>query len=349
MTGQPIQQHTMVRRSRRGFTLTELLVVIAIIAILAGLSFAGLQGATEQAREARTRAVLAKLDQLIMEKYDTFTTRSIRVNPAFQQNGATPAVIAQVRLYTLREQMRLELPDRISDLCTNAERTGDFADLTLNAVDIFNVERVSISGYALNPGMPSITRTYKRKAGIAIANGSGWTSEFGGAECLYLIVSTMRDGDKSALEFFRSEEIGDVDGDGMPEFLDGWGRPILFIRWAPGYVNNPDDGRFAPTLQVNNGALSPDPFDPLRVDPRWGLNTNPFYQPYALRPLIMSGGPDKEYSIFVNTRAAMDLPTASDLPNDPYVGLGTASGMSGDPDPTNGYGDDLTNHYQGGL
>ncbi|MEM1305264.1 MAG: hypothetical protein AAGG46_10225, partial [Planctomycetota bacterium] len=28
---------------------------------------------------------------------------------------------------------------------------------------------------------------------------------------------------------------GDTDGDGAPEFLDGWGNPIQFLRWAPGF------------------------------------------------------------------------------------------------------------------
>lgn len=38
-----------------GFTLVELLVVIAIIAILAGLGFAGMQGAMESSRKAQAR------------------------------------------------------------------------------------------------------------------------------------------------------------------------------------------------------------------------------------------------------------------------------------------------------
>ena len=34
--------------------------------------------------------------------------------------------------------------------------------------------------------------------------------------------------------------IGDTDDDGAPEFLDGWGRPIEFIRWPTGFAERSD-------------------------------------------------------------------------------------------------------------
>ena len=154
-----------------------------------------------------------------------------------------------------------------------------------------------------------------------------------GSECLYLILSTMKDGDKSALEFFTPDEIGDTDGDGMKEILDGFGRPIAFIRWAPGYSQNPgterpgasqgtdDDGNwhdgryfrsglagyattlFALTLQTRIGIqhptltnleFAPDPFDPLRVSIRASDDaTSMTNDTYCLKPLLLSAGPDK--------------------------------------------------------
>jgi hypothetical protein len=30
---------------------------------------------------------------------------------------------------------------------------------------------------------------------------------------------------------FRTQEVADTDGDGLPEFVDGWGRPLRFYRW----------------------------------------------------------------------------------------------------------------------
>jgi len=105
---------------------------------------------------------------------------------------------------------------------------------------------------------------------------SGKTSDNGSAECLYMILA--RSGfDPDALESFRAEEIGDKDADGAPEFIDGWGNPIIFLRWAPGWL-----GAAYTSLQVADTVNSHDPLDPLKVDST----------AYALVPLIASGGPD---------------------------------------------------------
>lgn len=75
--------------------------------------------------------------------------------------------------------------------------------------------------------------------------------------------------DQDAAEAFRSDEIGDVDGDSAPEFLDGWGRPIRFIRWPAAFTS--------PLMDVQTR----DPLDHARVTGDW-----------ALVPLIVSGGAD---------------------------------------------------------
>lgn len=36
---------------------------------------------------------------------------------------------------------------------------------------------------------------------------------------------------------FKDSEVADTDGDGMPEFVDAWGNPLLFFRW-PTYYNS---------------------------------------------------------------------------------------------------------------
>jgi hypothetical protein len=39
------------------------------------------------------------------------------------------------------------------------------------------------------------------------------------------------------MESFRADEIGDIDKDGAMEFWDGWGRPILFLRWPASFAS----------------------------------------------------------------------------------------------------------------
>jgi hypothetical protein len=239
-------------------------------------------------------------------------------------------------------------------------------------------------------GSPSVRNSYMRRAQQALGTNwpTLWTQTSQGAECLYLIVSTMRDGDKSALDFFFPNEIGDVDGDGMNEILDGWGNPIEFLRWAPGYCEQPgpdgkwgqpnwdDDGDgmvdnvteaglggalsddiLIPTLQTRNPLKAPDTFDPLRVGM---LPGGPI--PYALYPLIISAGRDREFDVLRDNFGTAPFlhyadpallgSTFHNAPN-PYsfVGDGTTSylvGTPGDVD-SNGkeeYADNITNHYQ---
>ncbi len=51
------------------------------------------------------------------------------------------------------------------------------------------------------------------------------------------------------LDAFDSQEVSDTDGDGRPEFLDGWGRPLRFYRWPTrliraGFGNDTTDQSF---------------------------------------------------------------------------------------------------------
>ena len=66
-------------------------------------------------------------------------------------------------------------------------------------------------------------------------------------------------GTPEAMEQFNASEIGDTNQNGYPEFLDGWGQPIFFLRWAPG---------FSPysQIQVANSTSNHDPFDPRNVE-----------------------------------------------------------------------------------
>ena len=82
-----------------------------------------------------------------------------------------------------------------------------------------------------------------------------------GAESLYMIcLSGLEDAD--AITQFSQSDIGDTDNDGLPEFLDGWGRPISFIRWPAG---------FASTLQTR-AVNEPDPATPTKDFDQFNLD-----------------------------------------------------------------------------
>jgi prepilin-type N-terminal cleavage/methylation domain-containing protein len=377
-----VPRHSALR-TRSGFTLTELLIVMMILGIMTGLALSGLAGALDLAKEQRTRAIISKLDQLIMERYEGYRTRSVPL-PQYLRTGATPQSGARTRLNALRELMRMELPDCMTDIL----------DFRTNPPSL----RAPATGIAPAALQKTYYRMMVRAVGGNPANLSNLqaTSSFEGSECLYMIISTMHDGDKNALDYFLGGEIGDTDGDGLNEILDGWGNPIEFIRWAPGYAEQKgqdgqwgiagtdDDGNgvtddvleagwpgsddyVPPTMQTRNYLKAPDPFDPAKADPRWATPVYPNYatiapQPYYLHPLIFSAGRDRIYAIDVGGNKPLSYYTGlgpsnnypAVPPNDPYwVGGQPSAGaisVLGRPNTVSTGGsvvyDDITNHYQ---
>jgi prepilin-type N-terminal cleavage/methylation domain-containing protein len=118
--------------------------------------------------------------------------------------------------------------------------------------------------------------------------------------------------------FFPSE-IGDTDNDGMPEILDGFGRPIGFLRWAPGFSYRPlihnerDQSRYSDIQDINADGDSPDATDMGALDPRLGdpITTN---DPFNLFPLIMSAGRDGEFGMNFGADYTIGTPY-----NDPFI------------------------------
>ena len=337
------------RPHRRSFTLAELLVVITIIGILAATILFAMYTVVEDAKEARTRAQVAKLHELLMANWEAYRTRALPLKIA---PGTAPQAAHRLRLNAVRDLMRMELPDRITDLMDGPAST--------------------------NPA-PSKWRSHRRRAGFAVRYpGPGydvpppsWTARHQGAECLYLIVAGLRDGDSSGLDFFKETEIGDIDDDGMREIHDAWGRPIEFLRWAPGFATwEGEDGAWGQALvdddgangvddigemgwpgtddssdlQVRNALTAPDPFDPARVDRR---------ETFALFPLIFSPGRDGQYDIEGPSMASFSYASLAP-PNDPYhvlAGPGqigrprnVEGGLNGSADNTLNSVDNITNH-----
>jgi prepilin-type N-terminal cleavage/methylation domain-containing protein len=281
---------------RRGFTLTELLITITIITMLAALSLGGLQAARQVARKAKTRALIVKLDQVITERYESYLTRRVPI----RTQGVAPKIAAQMRLDAIRDLIRMEMPERWNDIAY-----GPWA----------------FSGGPIEE--PPLHRLYRERYQPTGAPKPLATAEFGPAECLYMIVSM---GIPGAMEHFSQTDIGDVDGDGFPEFLDGWDRPIMFLRWAPGFSPTAQHPELS-EIQSGDPVADHDPLDTRQVDAN----------AYHLIPLIYSGGPDKQY----------DLQITKDYhyAGDPYAN-GDGAPLDEDGDGPGHY-DNIHNHHMG--
>lgn len=229
---------------KRGFTLVELLITMGVIAILATAVLFAMVTAQTAAREHKTQTMIAKIDQLLMERYDSYRTRRVPIDTS--SAGTDREAAAKMRLNAIRRLMQLEMPERWSEVNSPA-----ITPLTQR---------------------PTLSLAYQRRYDTGPP-----TTQNQGAETLYLVV-TLACGDGEALEHFKASDIKDTDGDGAPEFVDGWGNPISWLRWPAGFVSE---------RQSQNAIEDHDPFDPFNVHPA----------AYRLVPLVYSSGSDSDFGV----------------------------------------------------
>ncbi len=291
---------------RSGFTLVELLVTIAIIAILAALLLGVAAGAATTGRISRTKGVVDRIHTLVMQHYDTYRTRRVVVSDAAQQavrssnvsSGEKGKTLAGYRLNAVRELMMLEMPDRWSDVwlypITVNDDPTDVIDEVRKPNSTVGVPRflASSSGSAYGGPTP-LNEAYRREyARIARTASMDAILANQGAECLYMTVM-FATADGEARGLFAEYQIGDTDGDGAFEFIDGWGNPVEWLRWPAGYISSLQSsaallGDPAQPAWVSAAGADHDPFDLYRSDPK----------AFRLVPLIFSAGQDQRYGIY---------------------------------------------------
>ena len=158
----------------------------------------------------------------------------------------------------------------------------------------------------------------------------------GQAELLYMIVSM---GSPEAMEQFSPSEIGVPSNDGYPTFLDGWGQPIFFLRWSPGFTPYSDIQFANPQPTPQQPVANHDPFDTSNVEPN----------AYKLVPLVYSagksGGITNTYGLYVQPNYGFannnGQPAGMMFTN---IGLVRALNLIGLPYATNQTGF-ITNHH----
>lgn len=288
--------------ARSAFTLPELLMVVAILAIMGAIAAGGLAGAASRTKADTTKNMIRRLSDVILEQYASYEDLVLTVNP-------TPP---QTRLQHVRLLMREQMPDCWADVAPST-----------------NIPTPTT-------GIGRAYQRYKQSHPVASSNVA---EAYESAECLYMIVT--RSGlFPDFLESIRSDSVGDVDRDGRKEFLDGWGRPIAFRRWAPGF------SPYSP-VQPPDPVNSPDPID---VDGQDSTS-------YALIPLIFSAGPDEATNNALGGADGYGIVDVGPAGWPTAVVTGTTSGNSptthlfsgnlvGAPNPSNpnAFKDNLTNH-----
>jgi prepilin-type N-terminal cleavage/methylation domain-containing protein len=282
----------------QGFTLIELLVTIAIIAILSSLSLAGLAVARQSVKADRTETTIRKIHEALMPHYEQFASRRLPA-PNFSLSGQptlTSIVNKGISLVAKRRMMTLELPDGWRDLLQATDHNSAVPQWTPTTYQSGISRHFSQVCQAFTPAqITSFGQTY------------------GDSECLWMSVMQAGYADPGIIGHFREDEFGDKDDDGQREFIDGWGRPIRFLRWAPGFVS-----KYQPAASA--GTQAHDAFDLANVDP---------YAQATLFPLIYSMGPDGQSDI-----ANRDQPALAQF-SYPEVGYDPNFAMRLNNDPNN--------------
>jgi prepilin-type N-terminal cleavage/methylation domain-containing protein len=259
--------------TRAGFTLIELMVTLIILSILGSLMLAGMVIAQTSARAAKTSSTIRKISELVLPYYERFETRRPRVNPT----GLTRLEAQQLRRIAIRRLMTMELPERTRDI--------DDAFRYSAATDEFIPRNffTPFPGKVLSE-VPPVARRYRaiiqpvlqaKPLNLDPDDPESFNDPVSSADLLHMIVMRGPVADPDIIMHFRSDEMADTNGNGLSEFVDGWGEPIFFKRWPVGF-NSPAQ-----------------PIDGLRssIDEAVSLAG------HRLVPLIFSGGVDREPDI----------------------------------------------------
>jgi prepilin-type N-terminal cleavage/methylation domain-containing protein len=253
-------RHSRAAARPSGLTLVELLVTISIIAILATLSLGALFSAQTEAKVMSTRAMIVKLNNLIMPRYEAYRTRRVPINISpfytvgMSQFAVPPSAAAMTRLNALHDLMRMEMPDRWSDIFSPPNTFTSYVGPAIATGLTQATGSVAIARPAMNQAFLNAYLTTMN------AIGQGYTTSgpgiyqptdptyliqlqaFQGAECLYLMVTLGFVDELGGRDLFNETSIGDTDGDGFSEFHDAWGMPIRFLRWPIGFTDSELNG-----------------------------------------------------------------------------------------------------------
>jgi len=321
--------HNKNKRIFRAFTLIELLVVISIIGFMSGMFLVAYQGAAQESNSQKTRTTIQKISDVLNSRMEEYASYPISLQtpvgaipgnataavPLASANFESPTILLErARLLSLRNIMALEMPDHPDDLRYSSKWPAS-ASPQIHAISL---TRPLATGLVVNgTGTPVNVqnKATSRVLGLIRRLGTAtrpWDDSNANAELLFLVVEDSQVNGSSAIEIFGKSEIGDVDDDGLNEFIDAFRNPIQWIRWPTGFegISKYHPDMLGSEIIRGTGAnvrvtIASDSLDRLGVDP--GLSHHfmsgaqstweTFKPGPGTFPLVVSSGLDRSFGI----------------------------------------------------
>ncbi len=195
---------------RRGFTMTELIVVIGVIAVLAGILLSAMGGVRRKAMATTTVSTMTEFSKAC----DTFQLEHGRYPGAIPENVLALTDIPPI---TGTENALL-------DLMGGYRIMGPFNTSPPPDWDNFDPSNAGVIEHSLDNGNWVIRAAINRLGEGPLLNGSPYSPYFTPSDSQFS-VARGQTGECCS-------QLGQACGACLPDLIDAWGQPIVFLRRA---------------------------------------------------------------------------------------------------------------------
>lgn len=295
-------------KRRPGFTLVEMLVVIAIVIVLATLAVTATFRVLYQQEESNTRTGMQAIYPILQKHWQKVVGDAKKEQPSqavLSMAGVTTSsdstATARAQVIWVKLRLMEAFPISYDEIVTSP---------------LYNQIYTPTGTPYIEAGQRRNIASYQKKLGTT----TGQTLRAQSAACLVMALSQNRGGlvlDEEKLGPF----LRDSDGDGMKEFVDGWGTPIAFFRFPTAYPNllSTAGTNWLNPAQTGRGATFSDPLDPDGLLQNGFTNQASFtslVHPVAasvyITPALASSGPDGNLGLTITANSAGSTMAVSD-------------------------------------